>query len=97
MANVLHFNPKADATAVCGERIFLCSEYTDVPDHVDCGRCRRTRAFIDYDPRRFNVDVWSWDGECVRWMKHCTADDVEAMRKEYADNPTVYVAVEEIT
>ena len=92
----LHFNPKDDATAVCGKRVFLVDDYTDNPAHVDCGRCKRTRAFIDYDPRRFNVDVWDHKGNVVRWMKHCTADDVAMMQKEYADNPTVQVVVQEL-
>lgn len=96
MGNVLHFNPNADATAVCGQRVFLCDDYTDVPDNVDCGRCKRTRAFMDYDPRRFNIDVWDHEGNVVRWLKHCTAEDVEMIKKEYADIPTVSVVVAEI-
>lgn len=93
---VLHFNPKDDATAVCGTRVFLVEDYTDNPDHVECGRCKRTNAFLTYDPRRYNVDVWDEEGDVIRWMKNVTADDVAAMQKEYADNPTVHVVVQEI-
>lgn len=96
MSKVLHFNPKDDATAVCGTRTYLVEEYTDNPHHVECGRCKRTKAFIEYDPRRFNVDVWNHEGEIIRWIRYVTADDVEMMKKEYADNPTVEVVVEEI-
>lgn len=96
MGTALHFNPNDDATAVCGTRVFVVDAYTDNPHHVECGRCKRTKAFLEYDPRRFNVDVWNWEGDVVRWFKSVTADDVANIEKEYADNPTVQVVVEEI-
>lgn len=95
MANVLHFMPEGATQAVCGAAVFLCNDYTDTPEHVDCKRCRRTRAFSNYDPTRFNVDVWNDEGDVVRWFKRVTAAEVEDIRFQYRDDPTLSVVVEE--
>lgn len=94
MANVLHFMPEGATTAACGAQVFLCDDYTDTPEYVDCKRCRRTKAFANYDPARFNVDIWNHEGDVVRWFKRLTADEVEEVRTEYEDDPTVSVEVE---
>lgn len=94
MTEVLHFAVDG-GPAACGAPIYLCSEYTDEPKFVDCKRCRRTKQFRNYDPTRFNVDVWNHEGDVVRWFKSVTADEVDEIRREYEDDPTVSVAVEE--
>lgn len=96
MSSILHFANDGDGKAACGTKIILCDDYTDDQHHVECGRCKKTKAFINYDPRRFNVDVWTWEGDVVRSAKATTADDVEHIKNLYADNPTVQVVVEEL-
>lgn len=93
MADVLHFASDNTGKVACGARIFLCSDYTDDRRHVECGRCKRTKQFKGYDPSRFNVDVWNHEGDVIRWFRRVTADEVEGIRKEYADNPTASVVV----
>lgn len=96
-ANALHFMPEDAEKVACGATVFLCSEYTDEREHVDCGRCKRTKVFINYDPMRFDVDVWNFEGDVVRWFRRVTADEVDSIREEYADNPTVEVVVTEVS
>ena len=93
MANVLHFAIDGAATAACGQLIILCEDYTDDKRYVDCGRCKRTKQFANYDPTRYDVDVWNHDGDVIRWFRQVTAEDVDDIRKEYEDNPTVDVVV----
>jgi hypothetical protein len=95
MTGVLHFVAAIGESdrAACGERIFLCNDATDDRRHVDCGRCKRTKAFATHDPRRFDVDVWDHEGDVIRWFRSVSADEVESIRKEYADNPSVSVEV----
>lgn len=93
MASVLHFD--VDGRAACGACVFLCSDYTDDPAHVDCKRCRRTKQFINFDPQRFDVDVWNHEGDVIRYFKRVTASEVEDIRKEY-DEPTLTVSVQEL-
>lgn len=95
MASVLHFAPEGTDQAVCGARTFLCDECTDDRNAVECKRCKRTRAFTCYDPTRFDVDVWSHEGDVIRWFRRVTADEVDGIRKEYEDNPTVEVVATE--
>lgn len=92
MATVLHFATDDAERAACGARIFLC-DYTDDRRYVDCGRCKRTKQFACYDPARFDVDVWNCEGNVIRWFRSVTADEVDGIRKEYEDNPTVSVVV----
>lgn len=95
MADVLHFATHGAEKAACGTRIFLCSDYTDDRRYVDCGRCKRTTWFANYDPDRFDVDVWNHEGDVIRWFRCVTASEVDGIRKEYADNPTASVVVTE--
>lgn len=95
MAGVLHFANGDSGRAACGAQIFLCSDYSDDRRHVDCGRCKRTKQFIGYDAARFDVDVWNHEGDVIRWWRRVTAEEVEGIRGEYADNPTVSVEVSE--
>lgn len=95
MATALHFSSDGERAA-CGARVFLCSDYTDRRDHVDCGRCKRTKQFANYDPSRFNVDIWNHEGDVIRWFKSVTAEEVGNIMWEYEDNPTVFVDVQEI-
>jgi hypothetical protein len=93
MANVLHFMPDEADKPACGAKVFLCNEYTDNRRYVDCGRCKRTKLFGNYDPARFDVDVWNHEGDVIRWFRSVTADEVESIRKDYEDNPTAQVVV----
>jgi hypothetical protein len=95
MANVMHFMPEGWEKAACGAAVFLCADYTDAPEDVDCRRCRRTKAFKNYDPTRFDVDVWNHDGDVVRWFKRVTAEEVEEIRQRFEDDPLLSVVVEE--
>lgn len=94
MASVLHFMPEDAERAACGAQIFLCNEATNDPRHVDCSRCKRTKAFKNYDPTRYDVDVWNHGGDVIRWFRRVNANEVESIRREYADNPSVSVIVE---
>lgn len=95
MANVLHFMPEGASKTACGAPVILCEDYTDIPAHVDCKRCRHTRIFTNYDQTRFNVDVWNHEGDVVRWFKRVTAAEVEDIRFNYQDEPSLSVVVEE--
>lgn len=68
-------------------------DYTDDRRHVDCARCKRTRQFRFYDASRYDVDVWNQEGDVVRWFRRVTGDEVESIRKEFDDNPSVSVVV----
>lgn len=97
MANVLHFATDDMPKAACGAQLFLCDDYTDEQRYVDCKRCKATKLFRDYDPTRFDVDVWNHEGDVVRWFRSVTADEVEDIRKEYDDDPSLSVVAEEIS
>lgn len=98
MASVLHFMPEGSDSdrAVCGARVFLCNDYTDEQHYVDCKRCRRTKAFIEHNPRRFDVDVWNVEGKIVQYRRRATAKEADEMSKEFADDPTLDVVVHEL-
>lgn len=96
MGRALHFMPEGSERVACGEKnVFLCEDYTDDRDVVDCGKCKRTKLFKNYDPTRYDVDVWNHQGDVIRWFKRVTADEVESIRGEYEDNPTIEVVVAE--
>ena len=95
MANVLHFAVNDAPNAACGAAIFLCDDYTDNREYVDCKRCRRTKQFVNYDPTRFDVDVWNHEGDVIRWFRRVNAAEVESIRQQYADNPTATISVVE--
>lgn len=97
MVSLLHFAPGDAERAACGARIFLCEDYTDDRRHVECLRCKKTKLFAGYDPERFDVDIWNHEGDVIRWFRKVNADEVEDIRKEYADNPSVSVAVNAAT
>lgn len=94
-ARVLHFMPEDAERAACGAKVFVCDDYTDNRGAVDCGRCKWTKQFKNYDPTRFDVDVWNSRGDVIRWFRRVTADDVDDIRKEYEDNPTVSIVATE--
>lgn len=96
MANVLHFAVDGGPVA-CGAQVFLCDDYTDDQRYVDCKRCRKTKAFINYDPRRFDVDVWNHEGDVIRWFKRVTADEVDDIRREYEGEPGLEVVATEVS
>lgn len=95
MASVLHFMPEGAERAACGAQIFLCDEATDNPRNVGCGRCKRTKAFKNYDPTRYNVDVWTFEGDVIRSEHRVTADAVERIRHEYENDVALAVVVAE--
>jgi len=95
MAEVLHFSPDGDKIA-CGERVFLCDEYTDEPRYVDCRRCRRTKMFRNYDPTKYNVDVWDHEGDIVAHERRGSYEEALAFEAPYEDDPTVTVVIEQI-
>lgn len=95
MGAVLHFMSDRMETPACGTQVFLCSDYTDDPRHVDCKRCRRAKAFTGYDPTRYDVDVWNHEGDVIRWFRRVTAAEVDDIRREYEDKPTISISVEE--
>lgn len=96
MARALHFMPEGAERVACGEKnVFLCEDYTDDRDAVDCGKCKRTKIFKGYDPTRYDVDVWNHEGDVIRWFKRLTVDEVDGVRREYEDNPTVDVVATE--
>lgn len=96
MAQVLHFQSDRMDRPACGAQVFLCSDYTDDPRYVDCGRCKRSKAFRDFDPTRYRVDVWDMEGDVIDHLESATADEVEAMRERYADEPGLSVVADEI-
>lgn len=96
MERALHFMAEGADRVACGATVFLCEDYTDNRDAVDCGRCKRTKAFIGYDPTRYDVDVWNHEGDVIRWFRRVTADEVDDIRKEYEDSPTVEVVATEV-
>jgi hypothetical protein len=85
MGTVLHFMPDDAEKPACGARVYLCNEYTDDRRYVDCARCKKTKLFGGYDPTRFDVDVWNYDGDVVHHERGVTADRVEQIREEYCD------------
>lgn len=93
MASVVHFS-HGNTDAVCGARVFLCEDYSDDPQYVSCLRCRKTKAFINYDPTRYDVDVWNHEGDVIRHLRDATASEVEAIREEYEDEPVDVVVTE---
>jgi ribosomal protein S27AE len=95
MGIVLHFMPEDVDKPACGAQVFLCSDYTDDRRYVDCGRCKRTKMFKTYDPTRYDVDVWNDEGDVIRWFRRVNAAEVDSIRREYEDNPTVSVVAEE--
>lgn len=96
MASVLHFMSDRMERPACGAQVFLCDEYTDDVRYVDCGRCKRTKAFRDFDPTRYRVDVWNHEGDVVDSERSATADEVDAIRERYANDPGLSVVAEEI-
>lgn len=95
MGAVTHFMSDRMEAAACGAQVFLCSDYTDDPRHVDCKRRRRTAAFTGFDPTRYDVDIWNHEGDVIRWFRRVTSNEVDDIRREYEDNPTVTIAVTE--
>lgn len=95
VSEVIHFMPDEDDRVACGARVFLCSDYTDEPRHVDCGRCKRTKRFRDFDPVRYDVDVWNHEGDVIDFARRVTAERADEMREQYADDPLASVVVEE--
>jgi len=82
--------------SACGAKVFLCSDYTDDPRYVDCKRCQRATSFKEYDPQRFDVDIWNHEGDVIRWFRSVTADELDGIRAEYADNPSVSLSVRDL-
>src|SRR5579872_5032834 len=70
---VLHFMSDQMQRSACGAKVFLCSDYTDDPRYVDCKRCQRATSFKEYDPQRFDVDIWNHEGDVIRWFRSVTA------------------------
>lgn len=97
MGAVLHFMSDRMEAPACGAKVFLCSDYTDDPRHVDCRRCRSTVAFREFDPDRYDVDIWNHEGDVIRWFRRVTSEDVDNIRREYEDDPTVAIAVHPAT
>ena len=95
MANVLHFVPEGSDEPVCGTRVFLCAEYTDNREHVDCKRCRRTKLFKNYDPIRYDVDVWGPEGDVIDGLQRGSQEEVDEIRERYADEPHLDVVVKQ--
>lgn len=95
MGAVLHFMSDRMEVPACGAQVFLCSDYTDDARYVDCKRCRRTAAFKGFDPTRYDVDIWNHEGDVIRWFRRVTSDEVDDIRRQYEDNPTVTIAVTE--
>jgi hypothetical protein len=93
MASVRHFMVDGDDKAACGARIFLCEDSTDDRRYVDCGRCRKTKGFINYDPTRYDVEVWNHKGDVIRWFRSVKANKVDEIRREYEDDPTATLVV----
>lgn len=58
--SVLHFAVDDPARAACGAPVFLCSDYTDLRESVDCKRCRKTTEFM-VRPRQ---TVVFWCAQC---------------------------------
>jgi hypothetical protein len=96
MASVRHFTTNVSEFAACGVRVFLCEDYTDEKQYVDCARCKRTKVFATYDPTRYDVDVWNHEGDVIRWFRRVTAAEVDGIREEYSDNPTASIVITEV-
>ena len=43
----------------------------------------------------FNVDVWNTEGDVVKHFRDVSADEVDNIREQYADDPWLTVVVEE--
>lgn len=92
----LHFQSDRMDAPACGVQCFLCDETTDDPRYVECGRCKRTKTFKNFDPIRYRVDVWTHEGDVIDGSRSATVDEVAEFRERYADRPDLSVVAEEI-
>jgi tRNA(Ile2) C34 agmatinyltransferase TiaS len=92
-SRVVHFLPDDDDVTACGAKVFLCEEFTENPQHVECGNCKRTKRFKDYDPRRFDVTIWDWEGNELNYHPNVGIEKVEAIQAEHRESPELSVVV----
>ena len=51
-------------------------------------------TYVEGEPL-FNVDIWNHMGDVVKHYREVTADEVDDIRDQYEDEPTLDVVVEE--
>lgn len=81
---------KGDLRCIEG-RLFRHDPQHDDPDlETDVGQCPDCEGD---GCMRFDVDIWNFEGDVVKAFYDKTPAEVDAIRDQYADDPTLSVVV----